>query len=496
VSDRSAPTLMVQGVASGVGKSLLTAALCRIFTREGMRVLPFKAQNMSNNAAVTVSGGEVARAQALQARACGVECDVRMNPVLLKPLAEMRADVVVLGRSHPELRSLPWHDRKERLWPLVSGALDALRRECDLVVIEGAGSPAETNLRHSDIVNMSVAHHVGAPVLLVADVDRGGAFAALYGTWALLEPEDRKHVRGFVLNRFRGDASLLSPAPADLEAKTGVPTVGVVPYVRHRLPEEDATGLASGGVGGVTITAVRFPHVANFDDLDPLAAESDVSIRWVDLPSGLADASAIILPGTRNTIDDLRWLWDSGMGAAIRAAARSGVTVVGLCGGYQMLGARVLDASGIESGGACEGLGLLDLETEMEPAKTTRRAHAMTFGEPLFAGYAGGLLEGYEIHHGRSRLGKGAEAWLREGSESLGARTRDEGSARVWGCYLHGIFENSSFRRAFLTSLGAVARESAWTDHVERELDRVADVVQRGLDMQFVRRLVEEQRCG
>jgi adenosylcobyric acid synthase len=282
MAERPAPTLMIQGTGSGVGKSLLTSALCRIYARRGLRVLPFKAQNMSNNAAVTAAGGEVARAQALQAQAARVEVDARMNPVLLKPLADMRSDVVVMGRSDPALSALAWHERKARLWPIVVDALASLRAEADLVVIEGAGSPAETNLRHSDIVNMAVARHAGSAVLLVADIDRGGAFAALYGTWALLEPEDRRLIRGFILNRFRGDASLIAPAPKELEGRTGVPTLGVVPFIRHCLPEEDATGLASGGAGSVTIAAVRLPHVANFDDLDPLAADGRLRVRWVD----------------------------------------------------------------------------------------------------------------------------------------------------------------------------------------------------------------------
>ena len=292
MAERPARTLMIQGTGSGVGKSLLTAALCRAYARRGVRVLPFKGQNMSNNAAVTASGGEIGRAQALQARAAGVEADVRMNPVLLKPLADTRSDVVVLGRSDPALAALPWHERKELLWPVVAGALDGLRAEADLVIIEGAGSPAETNLRESDIVNMAVARHAGSPVLLIADIDRGGAFASLYGTWALLEPEDRRMIRGFVLNRFRGDPALLAPAPADLERRTGVPTLGVVPWVRHDLPEEDATGLASRGAGTVTIAAVRLPHVANFDDLDPLAGEGGARVRWVDRPDALRGDSS------------------------------------------------------------------------------------------------------------------------------------------------------------------------------------------------------------
>jgi adenosylcobyric acid synthase len=484
----AARLLMVQGTASGVGKSLLCTALCRIYARRGLRVRPFKAQNMSNNAAVTTERGEIGRAQWLQALAARVEPDVRMNPVLLKPLADTRSDVVVLGRSRAELAMLPWHARRDVLWPHVTRALDALRTDADVVVIEGAGSPAETNLRRSDIVNMAVARYAAAPVILAADIDRGGAFASLFGTWSLLEEADRALVRGFLLNRFRGDAALLHPAPDDLARRTGAPVVGIVPYVRHALPEEDALGMASSAHGDVVIAAIRLPHIANFDDLDPLAAEPGVCVRWVATPAELRAAQAIVLPGTRNTIDDLRWLWSSGLGAAVRARAAEGVAVLGICGGYQMLGGLVADPHGIEAGGTCHGLGLLDVRTTLAPDKRTCRTAAHVLAEvPGLPLPRGAAVRGYEIHHGVTR--GHATAWLAGEGGVLGAFRCDQG-ARVLGAYLHALFADDGFRAAFLAFIGARGAGGAWEARLDAEIERVADAVEAGTDFRTLDRIV------
>ena len=316
------------------------------------------------------------------------------------------------------------------------------------MLIEGAGSPAEINL--PDWVNMGVARQADAPVLLVADIDRGGAFAALFGTWALLPEADRARIGGFVLNRFRGDASLLAPAPEVLRARTGVPTLGVVPFLRLDLPDEDAASLADRGEGEVTVAAVRLPHVSNFDDLDPLAAEPGVRVRWTERAAELAGADAIVLPGTRNTTDDLRWLWESGMGAAVRARAAAGVPVVGLCGGYQILGRTVADPLGLEGGGEVPGLGLLDVRTELGEAKTTRQAAAAWTGAAPFAALAGGTVRGYEIHHGRTALGPGAAPLMTVEGEAAGAA-----GGAVWGCYLHDVFGDDALRGAWLATLRA-----------------------------------------
>jgi adenosylcobyric acid synthase len=480
----AARTLMVQGTSSGAGKSLLAAALCRIYARRGLRVLPFKAQNMSNNAAVTPCGGEIGRAQALQARAAYRESRPEMNPVLLKPLADTRSEVVVLGRRDPALTALPWRERKGALWGVVRDSLATLRAEADLVIIEGAGSPAEINL--PDMVNMGVAREADAPVLLVADIDRGGAFAALYGTWALLPGEDRARIAGFVLNRFRGDASLLAPAPELLRERTGVPTLGVVPFLRLDLPEEDAAAMDDRGAGGgVEIAAVRLPHLSNFDDLDPLAAEPGVRVRWTERPEGLEGADAVVIPGTRNTTGDLRWMWESGLAAALRARAAAGVPVVGLCGGYQMLGRSVADPLGLEGGGEVPGLSLLEVRTVLGEEKTTRRAEGRwTARSGALAALRGEAVVGYEIHHGRTEPLDGAEPLLEIAGEVAGV-----GSGMVWGCYLHGLFADDRLRAAWLASLGAGASAS-WEAHLDRELDRLADAVEAALDLEAVGRLL------
>ncbi|MDQ3605014.1 MAG: cobyric acid synthase [Gemmatimonadota bacterium] len=482
----SASTLMVQGTSSGAGKSLLVAALCRIYARRGVRVLPFKAQNMSNNAAVTPCGGEIGRAQALQARAAGVAPRPKMNPVLLKPLADTRSEVVVLGRRDAKLTALPWMQRKAALWEVVRDALADIRADADLVLIEGAGSPAEINL--PDIVNMRVAREADAPVLLVTDIDRGGAFAHLWGTWALLPDEDRQRIRGFILNKFRGDASLLAPAPEILRDKTGVPTLGVVPFLRLDLPEEDAASVSDRGGGKeIHVAAIRLPHLSNFDDLDPLAAEPDVQVRWTDRPEGLHGADAIILPGTRNTTDDLRWLWESGMGAAIRARAAAGTPVVGLCGGYQMLGSSVADPLGIEGGGEVSGLALLELETELGAEKTTRLARGRWIATSApFLSLRDQSVCGYEIHHGRTKLGAGAEPLLEVGGQAAGAW-----AGTVWGCYLHGIFADDALRTLWLAALrSGTPSQLRWEEHLERELDRLADAVENSLEMSAIDRMI------
>jgi len=483
---------MIQGTASGVGKSLLTAALCRLTARRGIAVAPFKAQNMSNNAAVTVDGGEIGRAQWLQAVAAGLEPEIVMNPVLLKPMTDTRSEVVRVGRHDAEASALPWRERKAILWPTVRDALGDLRGRFDLVVAEGAGSPAETNLRDSDIVNMEVARHAGAAVLLVADIDRGGAFASLFGTWHLMEEEDRRLFRGFILNRFRGDASLLAPAPKQLEERTGVPVLGVVPWIQHLLPEEDGgprlepTDRACAS-GSAVIGVVRFPRASNLDDLDPLRRESDVTLRAVRRPRDLANLTALILPGSRNTMDDLRWMRSTGLADAIQGWAVDGLPVVGLCGGYQMMGRRISDPRRIEGGGYEPGLGLLELETELAWTKEIRQTRALVVGEAeaFDRSMVGSEVSGYEIHHGRTRAGAGASLWLSEEDRALGHT-----QGRNWGCYLHGILANDALRTSWLGGLGVTGEPTVWAGEVDRELDRVADAVEANLDVDRILDLV------
>ena len=449
--------IMVMGCTSDAGKSFLAAALCRHYANLGLRVAPFKAQNMSNNAAVTPDGLEIGRAQYLQAMAARVAPEARHNPILLKPSADTLSQVVVMGRHDPEMTALPWLGRSELLWPTVRDALRSLVAEHDLVVIEGAGSPAEVNLRASDIVNMRVALEAGADVYLVADIDRGGAFAHLLGTWLCLAPDEQALVRGFVLNKFRGDPALLGNAMDWLQERTGVATVGIVPMLRHHLPEEDAFHHAAAPVeGDVNIALVLYPYASNLDEFDPLLHEPGVTVVPVREPAALDRFAAVLLPGSKNTAASLRYLRASGLDGHLARAAVAGVPVVGVCGGMQLLGRRVLDPTVLE-GGDMDGLGLLDLETTLDPQKTTRQTEVAWRGE---------TLRGYEVHHGRTAAGPAAREHLPGG---LGW---EHGSVR--GVYVHGLFENTGYRQAFLEGLGWQGTARDWRAHLDAELDRVA----------------------
>jgi adenosylcobyric acid synthase len=449
--------IMVMGCTSDAGKSLLVAALCRIHANRGRRVAPFKAQNMSNNAAVTPDGLEIGRAQYLQALAARVTPEARHNPILLKPSADTFSQVVVMGRFDPEMTALPWLGRSERLWPTVRDALHSLIADHDLVVIEGAGSPAEVNLRATDIVNMRVALECSADVYLVADIDRGGAFAHLLGTWMCLTPEEQALVRGFVLNKFRGDPALLGNAMDWLRERTGVPTVAIVPMIRHHLPEEDAFHHAAVPMAGdVNVALVLYPYASNLDEFDPLLHEPGVTLVPIREPGPLDGFAAVLLPGSKNTAESLRYLRSTGLDGHIARAASAGVQVVGVCGGLQLLGHRILDPAGLE-GGDMDGLGLLDLVTTLDPAKTTRQTEVRWRGEPL---------RGYEIHHGRTIAGTNAREHLPDG---LGWE-----HGRVRGVYVHGLFENTAYRQAFLEDLGWQGSARDWRAHLEAELDRVA----------------------
>ncbi len=472
--------LMVQGCSSSAGKSYLTAALCRHYARRGVKVAPFKAQNMSNNAGVTPDGLEMGRAQLTQALAARITPDVRMNPVLIKPEGDTRSQVVVLGRRDDEVARLPWTARKEALWPVVRGALHSLLDEFELVVIEGAGSPAEVNLKAGDIVNMRVASEAQARVLLAADIDRGGAFAHLLGTWGCLDAGERALLLGFVLNKFRGDPALLGSGTQWLEAHTGVPTLGVVPYLPLALPEEDAHTLQTGvtGRGTLVVAIVKFPTVANFDEFGALVGEPDVTLRWVDGPDGLAKADLIILPGSKHVAADAAWLERTGLAEAIRVHAAAGRQILGVCGGLQLLGRQVRDPHGVESAGTFAGLGLLELDTTLEPEKITRLTQAELPG--------GRAASGYEIHHGRSRAWGETQPYL---SGGLGFRR-----GNVTGVYLHGLFEDTAFRTAYLEVLGAAASRADWAAHLDSTLDTLSEHVEAHLDMNRVNDAVFEQR--
>jgi adenosylcobyric acid synthase len=491
---------MLQGTSSSVGKSVLTAALCRIFARRGVRVAPFKAQNMSNNAAVCGEGGEIGRAQAVQAAAAGITPTPDLNPILLKPEADSRSQVLVLGRRWQTLRAGSYYRRKEELWPVITAALDRLRAAHELVIIEGAGSPVELNLRAADIVNMAVARYAGSPVLLVGDIDRGGIFAQVLGTLWLMADEERTLVRGLLVNKFRGDRRLFADGVRILEERGGAPVLGVVPYLTElSLPEEDAVALDTDNgrypTGIRDIAVVRLPHIANFDDFDPFYLESDVRLRYVDSVAALGNPSAVILPGTKCTLADLAWLAQRGLDEAIRRLAARGAAVAGICGGYQMLGRMIRDPGRVESDVETRpGLGLLPVDTVFAGDKAVFQSRARIVSGPSWlADLRGQTVEGYEIHMGRT---ESACPWLeivaRNGEPTDQGDGAVRADGRVWGCYLHGLFANAPLRRAWLDSLSwgtCSARASPLAERVDHTpslddaLNRLADAVEAALDM-------------
>jgi adenosylcobyric acid synthase len=468
--------VMIQGAGSNVGKSLIVAGLCRVFARQGLRVRPFKPQNMSNNAAVA-EGGEIGRAQALQARACGVVPTVHMNPVLLKPESETGAQVIVQGRRLTTVRARDYASLKPQLMAPVMDSFHRLSTGADLVIVEGAGSPAEVNLRAGDIANMGFARAAGVPVVLTGDIDRGGVIAQLVGTQAVLEPEDAAMVKGFLINKFRGDARLFDDGYRLIEARTGWPGLGVIPWFAdaHRLPAEDAADLGgTRGSGDFMIVVPHLSRIANFDDLDPLAQEPGVTLKIIPAGQPLpVEADLIILPGTKATIADLGFFRAQGWDIDLAAALRRGARVLGLCGGYQMLGREIADPDGIEGRpGAVPGLGLLDVATVMTPDKRVTETEAV---HPA----SGSRVRGYEIHLGRTEGPDRGRPLFTIGEQPEGAV---RGDGRVMGSYLHGMFTSDAFRRAFLAGLGAVPGTASYEGTVEETLDRLADHLEAHVD--------------
>jgi len=495
--------IMLQGTASSVGKSLLCTALCRILHQDGLRVAPFKAQNMSNNSFVTPDGLEFGRAQAAQAEAAGIEPSIEMNPVLLKPEADHRSQVVVMGRPRGVVGGADFISIKRDLWPVVTDALDRLRQQYEVIVIEGAGSPAEINLKAGDIVNMRVARYAQAPVLLVGDIDRGGVFAHLVGTLQLLEPEERALVRALVINKFRGTPSLLKPGVDWLTEYTGLPVAGVVGWLADvGVADEDAVVLEQRSRIGVAktfdIAVVQFPRIANFDDLDALASEPDVGLRYITIGGEVADADLLILPGTKSTMADLGWLRATGIADEVMRHAAAGGPIIGVCGGYQMLGERLLDPEGVESSIAeVQGLGLLPVVTIFEAIKATHRAIArVSATHGLLNGLESAELAGYEIHMGRTAGARPALRVLSRSGESCDAGDGAiDASGAVFGTYLHGIFDNDAFRRSVLGWLAqrrGIERDSSdvsWSR--EQAYDRLANHVRSALDMPLIYRLLD-----
>jgi adenosylcobyric acid synthase len=481
------PAIMLQGTGSDVGKSLLVAGLCRAFTRRGLAVRPFKPQNMSNNAAVTADGGEIGRAQALQARACGVAPTTDMNPVLLKPQSEVGAQLVVQGRICGNAKARDYQALKGELLPKVLESFARLAAEADLVIVEGAGSPAEVNLRAGDIANMGFAEAADLPVLLVADIDRGGVIASLVGSHAVLGEAEARRVAGYVVNKFRGDVSLFDEGLAVITARTGWPSLGVVPFfpAASRLAAEDAVALSRAQAAqgrAIRIAVPQLARIANFDDLDPLIAEPDVSVDFVEAGRALpGDADLVILPGSKATLADLAFLRAQGWDIDLAAHLRRGGRVLGLCGGYQMLGRRVSDPQGVEgpAGATAEGLGLLEVETVLTGEKALKEAR----GRHVESGAA---IAGYEMHVGVT-AGPGLARPFLDLDDGLGGG-RPEGAVspdgKAAGCYLHGLFAADGFRAALLGSLKARAASGlAYEAAVEAILDALAAHLEAHLDL-------------
>ncbi|HYW55429.1 MAG TPA: cobyric acid synthase [Polaromonas sp.] len=467
----TAKSVMVLGTTSGAGKSWLTTALCRYYARQGLRVAPYKAQNMSNNARV-VAQGEIGSAQYFQALAANAVPDVRMNPLLLKPEKDTQSQVVLMGQVNAELSRMAWRGRSASVWPVVAKALDELLEENDVVVMEGAGSPAEINLKDSDIVNMRVAQHANAACLLVTDIDRGGAFAHLYGTWAMLDAAEQKLIKGFVLNKFRGDAKLLAPGPQMLQDLTGVPTVATLPmWWQHGLPEEDGVFDArSTGAGTVTktIAVIAYPRISNLDEFQPLKNVPGIHLKWVRSPAELIGVDWIILPGSKHTSGDLSWLRSQGLDGAIAAHAGRGGAVLGICGGLQMLGEALIDPHGIDGNGP--GLGLLPVVTLFEADKTVRRrAEKFLAVGGEWSTLSGVAVQGYEIHHGQtaphSAMAAAGDVARAVMSDGLAWQNN---AGNVLGVYMHGLFEDPAVLHALF---------GAATPTLEPVFDGLADYI-------------------
>ena len=493
-----AKRIMVQGTMSGAGKSLLCAALCRIFAQDGYRVAPFKSQNMALNSFVTRDGLEMGRAQVVQAQAAGVEPDVRMNPILLKPSSDTGSQVIVGGEVRGQMSAAAYFKMKRQLIPEILAAFDSLSEEADIVVIEGAGSPAEINLKADDIVNMGLAKLVDAPVLLAGDIDRGGVFAQLYGTVALLEPEERARIAGLVINKFRGDVDILRPGLAMLEEKTGLPVLGVVPYLHVEIEDEDSLSErlnVRDAVKPLDVAVIRLPHISNFTDFIPLEQHELLGVRYVQRARELGAPDLVILPGTKNTMEDLLWLRQSGLEAAVRKLAQAQTPVLGVCGGYQMLGQTLDDPAGTESGKplSLAGLGLLPTRTTFDAQKRRTQVRAVALGAP----FAGARMTGYEIHNGRTTVNGEPFCRLADGTP--------EGCVckNVFGTYLHGLFDSGELTQALVkllcASKGISPRETRPTSMAEYrqvQFDLLADGVRKALDMGAVYRAMGIKKAG
>ena len=483
---KKAKAIMIQGTMSGAGKSLLCAALCCIFRQDGYKVAPFKSQNMALNSFVTRDGLEMGRAQVMQAQAAGVEPDVRMNPILLKPCSDTGSQVIVNGEVLGQMSAVSYFRMKKSLIPEIMKAYDSLAKENDIIVIEGAGSPAEINLKADDIVNMGLAKLVDAPVLLAGDIDRGGVFAQLYGTVALLEKDEVARIKGLIINKFRGDVAILKPGLSMLEEKTGIPVVGVVPYVQADIDDEDSLApclLQKESKKPLDIAVIRLPKISNFTDFAPLEAHPMIGVRYVQQVKELGQPDFIILPGTKSTMADLLWMRQNGLENTVLKLAEKGVPVLGVCGGYQMLGVSLSDPDGVEDGGEMRGMGLLNSHTIFHSNKTRTRVEAVVEAEPFF----GARLEGYEIHNG-STVVEGMNFCCLSDGKMDGCV-----NGNIFGTYLHGLFDSGELTEKlvyWLCERRGIAFETAKVqDHKqyrEEQYEKLAAEVRAALDMEAV----------
>ncbi len=488
-------SIMIQGTMSNAGKSLIAAAVCRILRQDGISCAPFKSQNMALNSYITGEGLEMGRAQVMQAEAAGIEPSVLMNPILLKPTSDAGSQVIVNGEAIGNMRAAEYFRRKRELIPKIMEAYRSLSEKYDVIVIEGAGSPAELNLKSDDIVNMGLARLVKAPVLLVGDIDRGGVFAQLLGTLALLEPEERDMVKGLIVNKFRGDKKLFKDGVEILEQRGGKPVAGVIPWIDCDIEDEDSLSekLNRRAAGLIDIAVIRLPRISNFTDFDVFSQFPDVSVRYAARPEQLGRPDLILLPGTKSTISDMKALRENGLEAAVKKAASCGTPIFGICGGYQLLGKEISDPDGAECGGRIAGMGLLDAVTVFSPEKRRERTKG-SFGqiEGTFACLSGAEFYGYEIHHGKTESAEKPLLALRGGAEDGTVREN------VCGCYVHGIFDSAEvsgrlirelYRRRGLEYTGKPADRTAYK---QAQYDLLAKRVRESLDMKLIYKMIEE----
>lgn len=495
---------MVQGTMSNAGKSLLAAGLCRIFKQDGYKVAPFKSQNMALNSFITEEGLEMGRAQVMQAEAAGIAPSVLMNPILLKPTNDVGSQVIVNGEVLGTMSARDYFRYKKKLVPDIMKAYETLAAENDIIVIEGAGSPAEINLKEEDIVNMGMAKMAKAPVLLVGDIDRGGVFAQLIGTVQLLEEEERDMVKGLIINKFRGDKTILEPGVKMLEEKSGISVVGVAPYMQIQVEDEDSLTERfdkNQEIGQIDIAVIRTPRISNFTDFNPLESIPGVSLRYVKTPGELGNPDLILLPGTKNTMGDLKWLRESGMEARILKEASRGTLIFGICGGYQMLGETLSDPYGVEEGGSMKGMGLLPIETVFTKEKTRTRVQGTigTITGP-YAGLSGAETEGYEIHMGETVLKEGAKSVLSI-TDTVTGQQKADGAYRdnVFGTYVHGVFDKEECAEALVRLIGEKKGLDVssltgvdFAAFKETQYDILADTLRRHLDMKKIYEILEQ----